>query len=268
MKTAEIVARAISDDILRNARQPGDRLPPEKEMLETYAVGRGTLREALRYLDGMTERERFNTRGTYARLSGDYQQCVEQFGELITRFAADAIAYNQRALCLSKLRQMREAVEDMRQDVRADPGARVPHDDSRVPSVAREHDLDVAPVGRELDGVGQQIPYRLLQPRGIAGNGTDVVRRAARNADVFRGRFRQHRVHGGGDDLDRLRALVERGVDQRGHLLAARGIDRDVELPRLGEEIGIGERRGVGRAQLGQALRRRPGRRRGQPAED
>jgi tetratricopeptide (TPR) repeat protein len=79
------------------------------------------INEALRYLDGMTERERFNTRGTYARLSGDYQQCVEQFGELITRFAADAIAYNQRALCLSKLRQMREAVEDMRKAVQILP---------------------------------------------------------------------------------------------------------------------------------------------------
>ena len=51
MKTAEIVARAISDDILRNSRQSGDRLPPEKDMLEMYAVGRGTLREALRYLE-------------------------------------------------------------------------------------------------------------------------------------------------------------------------------------------------------------------------
>ena len=31
----------------------------------------------------MTERERYNTRGMYSRLTGDYQQCVKEYGELI-----------------------------------------------------------------------------------------------------------------------------------------------------------------------------------------
>ena len=44
------------------------------------------INEALQYLDGMTERERYRTRGMYYRLTGDYPQCVKEYGELIARF--------------------------------------------------------------------------------------------------------------------------------------------------------------------------------------
>jgi DNA-binding FadR family transcriptional regulator len=50
-KIAELVARRIVADIARRHMEPGDRLPPEAEMIETVGVGRGTLREALRYLE-------------------------------------------------------------------------------------------------------------------------------------------------------------------------------------------------------------------------
>ncbi len=50
-KTAMIVAQRIVGDIDRLKLQPGDRLPPERVMLEEYAVGRGTLRESLRFLE-------------------------------------------------------------------------------------------------------------------------------------------------------------------------------------------------------------------------
>jgi tetratricopeptide (TPR) repeat protein len=75
------------------------------------------IKEALRYLDGMTERERYNTRGMYSRLTGDYQQCVKEYGELITRYAADVVGRNQLALCLTKLRRTREAMDEMRRVV-------------------------------------------------------------------------------------------------------------------------------------------------------
>ena len=78
-------------------------------------------KQALTYLDGMTERERYATRGLFYRVTGDYQQCVKEYGEMTGRFAADAIAHNQRALCLSKLRSMREAVDEMRQAVQILP---------------------------------------------------------------------------------------------------------------------------------------------------
>ena len=50
-KTAMIIARRIVDDIRRNGHSVGDKLPPERVMLEQYQVGRGTLRESLRFLE-------------------------------------------------------------------------------------------------------------------------------------------------------------------------------------------------------------------------
>lgn len=50
-KTAMIVARRIVRDIDRLSLGPGDKLPPERVMLEDYQVGRGTLRESLRFLE-------------------------------------------------------------------------------------------------------------------------------------------------------------------------------------------------------------------------
>lgn len=46
-----IIARRIVADIQRGGYSVGDRLPPEKSMLESYQIGRGTLREALRFLE-------------------------------------------------------------------------------------------------------------------------------------------------------------------------------------------------------------------------
>ncbi|MEO3860012.1 FCD domain-containing protein [Acrocarpospora sp. B8E8] len=50
-KTAMLVAQRIVADINRRGNTVGDRLPPEKVMLDTYEVGRGTLRESLRFLE-------------------------------------------------------------------------------------------------------------------------------------------------------------------------------------------------------------------------
>lgn len=50
-KTAMILAQKIVSDINRRGNVVGDRLPPERIMLEQYQVGRGTLREALRFLE-------------------------------------------------------------------------------------------------------------------------------------------------------------------------------------------------------------------------
>ncbi len=51
MKTAMLVAQRIVADINERGNAVGDRLPPERVMLEKYEVGRGTLRESLRFLE-------------------------------------------------------------------------------------------------------------------------------------------------------------------------------------------------------------------------
>jgi GntR family transcriptional regulator, transcriptional repressor for pyruvate dehydrogenase complex len=50
-KAAMLVAQRIVRDIVRGNVKPGDVLPPERTMLDKYATGRGTLREALRLLE-------------------------------------------------------------------------------------------------------------------------------------------------------------------------------------------------------------------------
>jgi len=50
-KTAMLLAQKIVADIHHRGNQVGDRLPPERVMLEQYRVGRGTLRESLRFLE-------------------------------------------------------------------------------------------------------------------------------------------------------------------------------------------------------------------------
>jgi GntR family transcriptional regulator, transcriptional repressor for pyruvate dehydrogenase complex len=50
-KVPEIIARRILHDIVEDDMQPGDRLPPEGEMLARFGVGRASLREALRILE-------------------------------------------------------------------------------------------------------------------------------------------------------------------------------------------------------------------------
>ena len=50
-KIAMAVAQQIVEEISRNQSPPGTKLLGEKDMLTLYGVGRGTLREALRFLE-------------------------------------------------------------------------------------------------------------------------------------------------------------------------------------------------------------------------
>jgi eukaryotic-like serine/threonine-protein kinase len=79
------------------------------------------IKEALRYVDGMTEREKYGTRGFYFRMIGDNQQCASSYGESLAKYPADSVAHNQRAVCLAKLRQMKEARGEMQQAVQMLP---------------------------------------------------------------------------------------------------------------------------------------------------
>jgi tetratricopeptide (TPR) repeat protein len=65
----------------------------------------------------MTERERFRTR-TYLYLStGDSQKCVDEYETLPLRYPSDMGAYNKMAECLTRLRNMPRALEEVRKAV-------------------------------------------------------------------------------------------------------------------------------------------------------
>lgn len=50
-KTSELIARDLVNYIINEELPPGSMLPTEKEMVESFGVGRTTLREALRLLE-------------------------------------------------------------------------------------------------------------------------------------------------------------------------------------------------------------------------
>jgi hypothetical protein len=79
------------------------------------------IKEAVRHLDSMTERERYRTRGLFYYVTADYQQCVKEYGELISRYSADAPARNNLALCLTHLRNLPKALDEMRQVIKILP---------------------------------------------------------------------------------------------------------------------------------------------------
>ena len=79
------------------------------------------IKEAVRHLDGMTERERYRTRGLFYFITGDYQACVKEYGDLIARYAADAPARNNLALCLTYLRELPRAVGEMQEVIKILP---------------------------------------------------------------------------------------------------------------------------------------------------
>jgi eukaryotic-like serine/threonine-protein kinase len=75
------------------------------------------IKEAIRHLDGMTERERYRTRGLYSYMTSDHQSCVKEFAALTAKYPGDVSAHNNLALCCSYVRDMPRAVDEMRKVV-------------------------------------------------------------------------------------------------------------------------------------------------------
>jgi eukaryotic-like serine/threonine-protein kinase len=80
----------------------------EEQAAEKY------IKEAMRHIDRMTERERYRTRGMFYFLTRNHQQCVEEYGALVTRYSADVAAHNNRGICYTNLRDFPKAIEEMK----------------------------------------------------------------------------------------------------------------------------------------------------------
>jgi tetratricopeptide (TPR) repeat protein/tRNA A-37 threonylcarbamoyl transferase component Bud32 len=77
--------------------------------------------QALQHRETMTEREKLTTSGMSFRLSGNYQQCVTQYSDLVKRYPEDVSARNQVALCASMLRELQRARDEMQKIVEIVP---------------------------------------------------------------------------------------------------------------------------------------------------
>jgi tetratricopeptide (TPR) repeat protein/tRNA A-37 threonylcarbamoyl transferase component Bud32 len=76
---------------------------------------------ALQHRETMTDREKLSTLGLSFRLNGDYEHCVQQYSDLIKRYAEDVSGHNQVALCASLLRDLQRARDEMQRVVEIAP---------------------------------------------------------------------------------------------------------------------------------------------------
>jgi tetratricopeptide (TPR) repeat protein/predicted Ser/Thr protein kinase len=82
------------------------------------AINLGRQADAVKYMklalansDRMTERELYRTKGLYYRASGDWQNCVTQYSQLVARYPADRVGQNNLAECYLQLRNAPKALE-------------------------------------------------------------------------------------------------------------------------------------------------------------
>jgi tetratricopeptide (TPR) repeat protein len=69
------------------------------------------MQQAMQYVDNMTEREQFRDRGLYYRVTGDWQNCVQEYTRLVTRYPADRVGQNNLSICYTQLRNAPKALE-------------------------------------------------------------------------------------------------------------------------------------------------------------
>ena len=66
---------------------------------------------AMEHVDRMTERERYRNRGLYYLTTGDWQNCVQEYSQLVTHYPADRVGQNNLASCYVQLRNAPKALE-------------------------------------------------------------------------------------------------------------------------------------------------------------
>ena len=65
---------------------------------------------AMANADRMTERERLRNQGLYYRTTGEWQNCVQQYTQLVTLYPADRVGQNNLAICYLQLRDAPKAL--------------------------------------------------------------------------------------------------------------------------------------------------------------
>ncbi|RXH58098.1 serine/threonine-protein kinase [Granulicella sibirica] len=66
---------------------------------------------AMDNVDRMTERERYRNQGLYYLTTGEWQNCVQQYTQLVARYPADRVGQNNLASCYTQLRDAPKALE-------------------------------------------------------------------------------------------------------------------------------------------------------------
>jgi eukaryotic-like serine/threonine-protein kinase len=85
------------------------------------------IKEAIKNIDHMTERERFRTRAYLYLQTGDYKNCVDEYGSLLQRYPSDTGAHLNIAVCYLHLHDVGKALEESRRAVAILPKRAIYH---------------------------------------------------------------------------------------------------------------------------------------------
>jgi len=187
-KTALLVAQRIVRDIERNGLGPGDKLPPERLMMETYDAGRGTLRESLRFLElqgvlslkpgpgggPVIEKPTADNLATTLTLllqfdGARYRVIAEAraaFEPLMAHLAAERITPDQRQELEQTLVKMADGIEDL--EVYLETNRRFHNIIAWASGNALfGHLVEVMVGGMEISGANQGVQYPLRRRQAV-----------------------------------------------------------------------------------------------------
>jgi tetratricopeptide (TPR) repeat protein/predicted Ser/Thr protein kinase len=115
-------------DSFQKAAELDPKFPRAYTGMAAMAQNLGRPSDAIKYMnmamqnvDRMTERERYRNRGLYSLTTGDWQNCVQQYTELVKLYPADRVGQNNLASCYVQLRKAPEALAAAKQAVKIVP---------------------------------------------------------------------------------------------------------------------------------------------------
>jgi serine/threonine protein kinase/tetratricopeptide (TPR) repeat protein len=79
------------------------------------------IKVAMEHEDRMTERERGRIRGLYYAKMGDWQKCLDEYTQLVSRYPADRVGHTNLAVCYAQLRNIPKAIEESQRAVEIVP---------------------------------------------------------------------------------------------------------------------------------------------------
>ncbi|MBZ5604310.1 MAG: protein kinase [Acidobacteriia bacterium] len=85
------------------------------------------IRNAIKLTGRMTERERYRTRAYLYFLTGDYQNCTEEYSSLLDRYPADTGAYTNLGVCLAHQHNIPKSLDVARRAVALLPKRAIYH---------------------------------------------------------------------------------------------------------------------------------------------
>src|SRR5713226_5332871 len=76
---------------------------------------------AMQHEDRMTERERSRTRGLYYAKMGDWQKCIDEYTQLVSRYPADRVGHVNLGICYAQSRNISKAIEESKRAIELVP---------------------------------------------------------------------------------------------------------------------------------------------------